>query len=58
MCSKKCATPLFASVSKRDPVSIHNPTVDVGAPESSVATLKPLSKTVTFVAGTLRRVCS
>jgi len=29
MCSKKCAVPLLASVSKRVPLSIHTPTVAV-----------------------------
>ena len=58
ICSRKCATPLLASVSNRDPVSIHSPTVAVGDPASSVATLMPLSSTVTRVGGTFNRVCS
>ena len=51
MCSRKWATPLLAAVSYLDPVSIHSPTVAVGAPESSVATLMPLSRTDTWVGG-------
>ena len=40
-----------------EPVSIQRPTVAVGAPEFSVATLMPLSKTLTSVGGTFKR-CS
>lgn len=40
-----------------DPVSIHNPTVAVGAPEFSVATLMLFSIMETSVGGVLRR-CS
>lgn len=53
MCSRKWATPLFSSVSNREPASIHSPMVAVGAPVSSVATLKPLSKVVVLVGGKL-----
>lgn len=58
MCSRKWATPLFFSVSFLEPVSIQTPTVAVGAPLSSDATRRPLSKTVSLVGGTLTRVCS
>lgn len=51
MCSRKCATPLFFSVSYLDPVSIHRPMVAVGEPEFSVATRMPLFKTETSVGG-------
>ena len=37
MCSRKCATPLFSSVSYREPVSIHTPTVAVSPPDASDA---------------------
>ena len=37
------------------PVSIHRPTVAVGAPLSSEATLMPLGRTVTSVGGVLSR---
>merc|ERR1719510_2846461 len=55
MCSRKCATPLFVSVSYLEPVSIQSPTVAVGAPESSLATLMPLPRTVTSVEGVFSR---
>jgi hypothetical protein len=35
MCSKKCAVPLLASVSKRVPLSIHTPTVAVWPGQNS-----------------------
>lgn len=56
MCSRKWATPLFFSFSERDPASIHSPTVAVEAPESSLATRRPLSSLVTWVAGMFSRV--
>ena len=37
------------------PVSIQRPTVAVGAPESSLATLMPLARTVTSVEGVFSR---
>jgi hypothetical protein len=48
MCSRKCATPLLASVSKRLPELIHTPTVVVSANGMvSVATRSPLGRVVT-----------
>lgn len=48
MCSKKCATPLFASVSKRLPELIQIPTVVVSAKGiASVATRRPFRRVVT-----------
>ena len=38
-------------------MSIQSPTVAVGAPLSSLATLMPLGRTVTSVGGVLRRLC-
>ena len=38
-------------------MSIQRPTVAVGAPLSSLATLMPLGRTVTSVGGVLRRLC-
>jgi len=59
MCSRKWATPLFFSFSDREPASIQRPTVAVEAPESSLATRRPLSSLVTWVAGMFSRVfCS
>lgn len=50
-CSKKCAVPLVASVSKRLPLLIHMPTVVVSAKGmTSVATRRPLGSTVTCTA--------
>jgi hypothetical protein len=47
MCSRKCAVPLFASVSNRLPELIQIPTVAVSACGlASVATRKPLSSVV------------
>lgn len=47
-CSKKCAVPFVASVSKRLPELIHTPTVVVSAKGmTSVATRMPLGRTVT-----------
>ena len=50
----KVYLPLLAAVSYRDPVSIHNPTVAVGTPLSSVATRMPLSSTEISVGGRFR----
>ena len=48
MCSRKCAVPLFAAVSYRDPASIQTPTVAVSAfGVVSVATRMPLASVVT-----------
>lgn len=48
MCSRKWATPLLASVSKRLPELIHMPTVVVSANGmASVATRMPLGRVVT-----------
>ena len=52
--SFKLYLPLLAAVSYRDPVSIHNPTVAVGTPLSSVATRMPLSSTEISVGGRFR----
>lgn len=55
ICSTKWATPLLLVVSHLDPASIHNPTVAVWEPLSSVATRIPFSSVVTFVSGTFTR---
>ena len=49
MCSRKCATPLFASDSYLLPVSIHTPTVAVSPPVDSLATRSWLGSVVTCV---------
>jgi len=55
ICSTKWATPLLLAVSHLEPASIHNPTVAVWEPLSSVATRIPFSSVVTFVSGTFTR---
>lgn len=55
ICSTKWATPLLLAVSHLEPASIHNPTVAVCEPLSSVATLIPFSSVVTLVSGTFTR---
>jgi hypothetical protein len=49
MCSRKCATPLFSSVSYREPVSIHTPTVAVSPPDASDAIRSWLGSVETWV---------
>ena len=50
MCSRKCAAPLLAAVSKRLPASIHTPTTAVSAKGVvSDATRSPLGSVVTCV---------
>ena len=57
MCSRKCAVPLLASVSNRDPASIHTPTVATGHTLFvSVATRIPFASVVTSVAGCGTRI--
>jgi hypothetical protein len=52
MCSRKCAVPLFVSVSAREPASIQTPTVAVCACEwASVATVRPFERVVISVNG-------
>lgn len=58
MCSKKWATPFVCSVSYLDPASIQRPTVAVGAPVSSVATLRPEFRVVVLVGGTFTSLMS
>lgn len=52
MCSRKCAQPLSASVSKLLPASIQTPMVAVSPPDDSLATRSPESRVVSWVGAT------